>query len=336
MQVFISYGNAPAEERVVGWLFRLLSAHSVDAWVDYFHLRPKFGPELHVEIAGAIRGSAGLLFIASAHSFGSTYCRAEVSYALSIGKTILTLLVERCDMPDEWLPLRGKPECIVGLHHLQQEEWIGALIQPLSMLGIRLTHDDEDPRLHHPFSSISRPRYLALKTMPVSMANSIIVRLVRAREIYSRNGYNSLNLAKLLLFRGDVRGAGQAARVALDLLPTEPSAWVTQALVLCASHPVARRNLPIVQEMLGLLERAWLLEGASSPAYLLAALIICNFHIRRYLTPPRDISVLLAEGTASELHDGDENYRVFEAETLTDKRHMMLLRPYLPLYLVGM
>jgi uncharacterized membrane protein YeaQ/YmgE (transglycosylase-associated protein family) len=98
-EIFISYSREDSEAALK--LVRELKAAGIAAWIDQLEIVT--GDLWDVAVEEALRQSPCLLVLLSPTSVASKHVMDEVSYALDKKKTILPVVIERCEIP---LPLR--------------------------------------------------------------------------------------------------------------------------------------------------------------------------------------------------------------------------------------
>ena len=89
--IFISYKHSDKE--VADKVRKELQKQGNKVWIDT-QITP--GEDWKGEIANAIKGSVGVVFLASKEALESRYCREEILFASSINKPVFTLLQEDC------------------------------------------------------------------------------------------------------------------------------------------------------------------------------------------------------------------------------------------------
>lgn len=94
MKIFISYARANKE--TVLELVQPLQSHTV--WFDD---RLNLGQDWWAEIEREIAACHCFMFVLSAQSLASEYCRKELEYARKLGKPIAPVLISSCDVPED-------------------------------------------------------------------------------------------------------------------------------------------------------------------------------------------------------------------------------------------
>ena len=89
--IFISYKHS--DKAVADKVRKELQKQGNKVWIDT-QITP--GEDWKGEIANAIKGSVGVIFLASKEALESRYCREEILFASSINKPVFTLLQEDC------------------------------------------------------------------------------------------------------------------------------------------------------------------------------------------------------------------------------------------------
>ena len=312
----------------------MLEQSGLSVWQPEDALRAAGGAALNEEIASTLAQSQIVIVMLAAQSAASPYCRAEIIYAMELGRRILVLDIELlAALPDVLMPLRGYATTRIPLYATPRADWPAAIARGLAICGLPgialalgSSEIDPDARIIHP----PYPKLAMLSALDI---RALAVRLSEAVRLSASNGYLQMDLALLLLHQSDAAGAVEAGRRAVALIPEAPDAHYALALAECAAAPAATRAHVEAEAILRRLAVARRLAGACFHIDLLSALVIANNYLTRYLTPPADPAQLLAGGVKGlKRIDPGENSRVLDREPLLASPETARLREAVAAY----
>ena len=321
---FISYAQRPLDQKVVAYVRQLLDRAGVSYWWDGMIARREPGGGVNEEIGGELDRAQVVIAIVSSQTLASSYCQAEVNYALAHNKQVIRIDAEQVLVPPALLPLAAVPavlwyDTVPATFGIRLAEALAAKRVDASKGLEGGASADAANVLFGPGAAIIRPPYLELRAAGPDLWQEYVRRLNQAAMHSPHNGYNHLSLAFLWLVQRDAARALVAARKALDQLEREPDAHYAEALALCIQSPPAKRSKSDVEAILRRLAIARRLPDAGAHIDLLTALIIANYYLPNYLTPPAIPDQLLRSGLERRLDRG-EAMRVLDVEPLCDGR----------------
>ncbi len=312
---FISYARRPLDEAALNLVRNILDCAGVSYWWDG-HLTRKDAEGLNSEIARAIDEARVVIVLASSQSLSSSYCQAEIIYALSHDKQAVRVEVEPSALPGKLLPLASMRS--VAWHDPPPPDFAANFVAALAAEGIDASGVSVGiDHIGNPNAAIVRPKYSELKDAGPDKLREIVRRLNQAVQLNPANPFNHLSLAFIWLHQRDAPRALSAARQALNQLQHEPDAHYAEALALCIQNPPHLRSKTEVEAILSRLAVARRLQGAAAHIDLLSALVISNYYLPRYLKPPAHPDHLLARGRSAGRFDPEENGRTFDIERLS-------------------
>jgi hypothetical protein len=331
---FLSYSHTPLDQSALRQVREILSEAGVSYWFDG-RLQNQQGGALNSEIASEILAAEVIVAIASSQYVSSTYCQAEVIFALERDKQLLRVNAEPYELPPALLPLASRPA--VNCFGVETQEFARGFVAALARYGIDASGALASASPAHGYSNFDqpdaaliRPAYSVLKSTPPSALLDIERRLIHAQAANPQNGYNHLSLAFLWLFKGDAGRALEAARKAAGLLGNQPDAHFAEALALCGAERPKQRSREEVENILRRLAIARRLPKAGAHIDLLSAIVIANYYLPNYLTPPAAPGDLLQRGmSAGVLFNKDEVLRVLDTEPVLDVQHLPGLEAYI-------
>jgi hypothetical protein len=97
-KLFISHSSN--DTKITQAISDELEKHGLSTWLSFRDIPP--GKQWDREIERAIYDSACVVVICSAASVNSSYVRAEVEEAIRRDKTVIPVLVEKCELPIRW------------------------------------------------------------------------------------------------------------------------------------------------------------------------------------------------------------------------------------------
>jgi hypothetical protein len=317
---FLSYARRPYDEQVLRHIVAFLERAGVRYWWDA-HAEARGGSELDTEIAHAINAARVVLVLASSQSLSSRYCQAEIAWALQHDKPIVRIDIERYELPARMMPLlsAGVIDWDPDSPHANDAALASALAAKGLDAGAALAVGHGRDLVDDPNASLIRPGYLQLRGTSADTWREHVRRLNQAAALNPHNGYNQLSLALLWLHARDAPRSLAAARAALSQLAREPDAHYVEALALCIQCRADLRSHSDVESILRRLAAARALPGAGAHIDLLSALVIANYYLPRYMTPPAAPDTLLLRGLSSGgRFDPGENARVLDLEPVLD------------------
>jgi hypothetical protein len=99
--VFLSYSRS--DRQYVEQLASFLTARGIRVWLDQ-SLDP--GDRFTAAIQAAIRDSSVMVAVMSAEAASSTWVNTEIEYAFALGRPIVPLVIEPCELPMLLVPLQ--------------------------------------------------------------------------------------------------------------------------------------------------------------------------------------------------------------------------------------
>jgi len=330
---FLSYARAVLDQTALSQIQSALKSADISYWFDG-HLISKEGTLLNEEIAREILTAQVIVVFASAQYFSSRYCQAEAAYASQVDKNIIRIEVEPYEMPPSALPLSSLP--FIKWHSISWHEFLVSFVTALARFGIDASKSLISPEVSQYYSIIDqadaalvRPNYFVLKSSHADALRDCERRLTDAQRANPGNGYNYLSLSYISLYRGDSARALDLARRAVNIIGSLPDSHFAEALALCAMRNPLRRSRDDVEEILRRLAIARRLPKSGAHIDLLSAIVIANYYLPNYLTPPALPEELLKRGLSSQVpFNKSEVSRVLECETPLNPK----LLPSLSLY----
>ncbi len=332
-ECFLSYSHAPLDQVALSEIRAVLTGSDVTYWFDGY-LTVQRGLSLNQEIANEMRTASVVVLLLSSQYVSSSYCQAEACYALENDKPIIRVDAEPFKIPATLLPLSAIPA--VKWHDVLLPDFQVQLVSALARCGIdasrSLIGTEVEPLFRIPDQgdvALVRPSYYALKSTTQDALREIERRLIQAQISNPQNGYNYLSLAFLWLHKGDSRRAIDAARKAVDLLGNIPYAYFAEALAFCASKKPAQRSKEDVENILRRLAIARRLPKSGAHIDLLSGIVISNYYLPKYLTPPAEPDELLKRGLSLETpFNKSEVARVLETEPIIEPQYLPSLEFY--------
>ncbi len=328
---FFSYSRTPLDQTALRAIRTILDGAQISYWFDEF-LQNQGGRELNAEIANEIVRSKLVIILASSQYVSSRYCQSEAVFALEKDKPVLRINLEAYDIPPALLSLASTSQ--LDWRESSLKESCRKLVSKLAEFGVDASlglkalgaaYDTLDDSR----AGFVRPPYSKLRSGAPDYLQDVGRRLNEAATSNPSNGYNHLSLAFLWLLRSDSERALQAARRAVDLLPRIADAHYAEALCLCSLCEAQARSKEYVEDILRRLAIARRLPNAGAHIELLSALVIANYYLPKYLTPPIEPGKLLERGLSGEIaFDPDEISRVLDNESLLDPASLPSLRVY--------
>lgn len=329
---FISYARRPLDERVVGYIVSLLDRAGLQYWWDGF-AESRGGVDLNSEIARAIEAASVVLVLASSQSMSSPYCQAEIVWALQRDKRLIRIDVERFSIPPSMLPLASAHTVLWDENAIDsfETQLVAALAAQGTDAALALRPRDATDLIDDPDVNLIRPSYLQLRASGADNWREYVRRLSLAASLNPNNPYNQLSLALLWVHSRDASRALEAARAALNQLSREPEAHYVEALALCIQNRADLRSRADAETILRRLAVARALPGAGAHVDLLSALVISNYYLPKYMTPPIAPDALLMRGVSAGCRfDPSENARVFDVEPILDSAFAPSQRALVP------
>jgi hypothetical protein len=317
---FLSYSRTPLDIAALTSVRSVLESANQTYWFDEY-LKSNTGTELNAEIADQIINAEAVVIFASSQYVSSRYCQAEAAFAIEKDKNIVRIDVEPYKLPPALLPLAAFKSLLWS--ETQQNTFVYNLAMALAEKGIDISQGTQQTLqvnynpLDHAAASLVRPNYLRLKSGASDYLRDVERRLMEAASHNPSNGYNQLSLAFLWVYKHDAVRALSFAQQAVTLLALQPDAHYAEALALCALNPPKRRSKDETEEILRRLAIARRLPRSGAHVDLLSAIVIANYYLPRYLTPPANPEQLLSRGLSqASRFDPNEIARVLDHEAI--------------------
>jgi len=171
--VFLSHSSKSPDFEIMEALAEKLADAGLNVWWDRERLEG--GDRFTAEIVEAIIRQHHFVFLLSANSVDSAWCRRELARAAELGKTILPLRLD--DLPPERIPLE-----IAGVQYIDLRRGIEAAFPDLTRaLGLGLS-DAYDPT-SDPFARDGRLVHAIAEQLPYGKTFTDAPNLVRLLSI---------------------------------------------------------------------------------------------------------------------------------------------------------
>jgi len=314
--VFISYSHTPCDETMADWLNAFLKTNHKLVWFDKEALTKYSGGDLNEETSEAIKTCRLVVALISSQFLASSYCQAELIYAMALGKKILQLDVDEVSAyPERLMPLAGHITERENLAALAGTNRLDKLAFVFGKCGIFLQQLTDTPFEFHPAVNTIRPNYSRLRQCDAATLNSLIHRLKQAEILNPKNGYTQLSLAFVWISQHDAINAQEAATCAVRQLPDEPNARYALALAECIETSVGNRSKDQTDSILRHLARARRLPFYGVHIDLLSALVLANYYLRHHLSRPIEPEAFLTKKDGC-IYEAEECDRVLDVEPL--------------------